>query len=258
VDAVVRQVDLAIRETAVARLRAKRATGAPISADVRRVAAALLVAESTVWRWLATSSDAPVTRIGYRLSEADRDAYVDWCGNVAALRRARLARGERHQVYLRWESPGRNARWEGDQKELPVLVTPPRGVRPCKPWVTLFLDCYSRLIMGWALSLRPNSATVLATFRCGLVVDPARGAFGGVPVSLVPDHGLEFATTALKRVCDVLGVALEPTDAYAPHQKGKLERANRTLDQEFLCGLPFFTDGRARWTADCSARIPRR
>jgi putative transposase len=234
-----------------------------------------LVAESTVWRWLASSDDASRTRSTYQLSEADRDAYLDWCGNVAALRRARLGRGEpmpslrtlqrafveqmtpgeraaavegaegrrRHQVYLRWESPGRNARWEGDHKELPVLVTPPRGMRPCKPWVTLFLDCYSRLIMGWALSLRPNSATVLATFRRGLVVDPARGPFGGVPMSLVPDNGLEFATTALKRVCGVLGVALEPTNAYAPHQKGKLERANRTLDQEFLCGLPFFTEG---------------
>jgi putative transposase len=77
--------------------------------------------------------------------------------------------------------------------------------------------------MGWALSLRPNSATVLATFRRGLVVDHARGPFGGVPASLVPDNGLEFAATALKRVCGVLGVALEPPDAYAPHQKGKLD-----------------------------------
>lgn len=118
-------------------------------------------------------------RRGYQLSEADRDAYLDWRGNVAALWRDRVARGEsvpplwtlqrafakqmspgeraaavegvegrrRHQVYLRWESPARNARWEGDHKELPVLVTPPRGARPCKPWATLFLDCYSRLII---------------------------------------------------------------------------------------------------------------
>jgi putative transposase len=199
-----------------------------------------------------------------------------WRGNIAALRQARLAAGEqgvpalrtlqeafardltpgqraaavegvegrrRHEVYLRWEPVSRNARWEGDHKELPVLVTPPRGTRLCKPWVTLFLDCYSRLIMGWALSLRPNSATVLATLRRGLVVDPARGPFGGVPVSLVPDNGLEFATTALARVCGVLGIALKPTDGYAPYQKGKLERANLTLDQEFLCGLPFYTEG---------------
>src|SRR5262249_46592100 len=111
----------------------------------------------------------------------------------------------RHQVYLRWEPVGRNARWEGDHKELPVLVTPPRGARPCKPWVRLFLDCFSRLIMGWALSLRPDGATVLAALRQGLVVDPDRGPFGGVPVSLVPDNGLEFAATALERVCGVLG-----------------------------------------------------
>jgi putative transposase len=155
VDAVVKQVEPAMREAAVARLRDKRATGAAISADVRRVAAALLVAESTVWRWLATSDEASPNRSTYQLSEGDRDAYLDWCGNVAGLRRARLAQGEsmpslrtlqrafveqmtpgeraaavdgaegrrRHQVYLRWESPGRNARWEGDHKELPVLVT---------------------------------------------------------------------------------------------------------------------------------------
>lgn len=93
-DAVVRRVDPAIRDTAVARLGDKRATGAPISADVRRVAAALLVAESTVWRWLASSNDGCATRTGYQLSEADRAAYLDWCGNVAGLRRARLAQGE--------------------------------------------------------------------------------------------------------------------------------------------------------------------
>jgi putative transposase len=133
-------------------------------------------------------------------------------------------------VYLRWEPVCRNARWEADHKELPVLVTPPRGRRPVKPWVTAFLDCYSRLIMGWAVSLRPDSGTVLAAMRRALVVDPERGPFGGVPRVLVPDGGLEFATTALARVCATLGTTFAPTDAYAPFQKGKLERANRTVD----------------------------
>jgi putative transposase len=271
----VKRIEAETRAVLVSRLRQKRASGAAISAEVRRVAAALSVGERTVWRWLGADEDTSRTRSGYQLSEADRDGYLDWCGNVAALRRDRIARGEsvpplrslqrafaeqmspgeraaavegvegrrRHEVYLRWEPVARNARWEGDHKELPVLVTAPRGMRPCKPWATLFLDCYSRLIMGWALSLRPNSATVLAALRRGLVVDPARGPFGGVPVSLVPDNGLEFATRALERVCGVLGIALEPTDAYAPYQKGKLERAHLTLDQEFLCGLPFYTEG---------------
>ncbi len=97
-----------------------------------------------------------------------------------------------------------------------MLVTPPRGARSCKPWVTLFIDCYSRLIMGWALSLHPDSATVLAALRRGLVIDPARGPFGGVPRVLVPDNGLEFATSALKKACGAVGTLLDPTDAYAP------------------------------------------
>ena len=66
------------------------------------------------------------------------------------------------------------------------LVTPPRGRRPVKPWVTAFLDCYSRLIMGWAVSLYPNAATVLAAMRRALVVDPDRGPFGGCRASWCP------------------------------------------------------------------------
>ena len=279
-----KQVGAETRATVVARLRAKRDAGASISADVRRAAAGLMVAQSTVWRWLAADAAGSVTpaeasqgrrRARYALTEADRDGYADWTGNVSALRRARVAAGEqvpplrtlqrafagqltaaeraaavegaegrrRHEVYLRWEPVCRNARWEADHKELPVLVTPPRGRRPVKPWVTAFLDCYSRLIMGWALSLRPDSGTVLAAMRRALVVDPERGPFGGVPRVLVPDGGLEFATTALARVCATLGTTFAPTDAYAPYQKGKLERANRTVDQELLSGLPFYTEG---------------
>jgi putative transposase len=171
----------------VARLREQRMTGGLRSADVRAIAAQLGIGERTVWRWLATSMDSPRRRRRrdrYQITEADRDAYADWRGNVAAVHRALhagspegpslrrlqvafardLTPGERaaavegsegrrrHEVYLRWEPVCRNARWEADHKELPVLVTPPRGRRPVKPWVTAFLDCYSRLIMGWAVS----------------------------------------------------------------------------------------------------------
>jgi putative transposase len=269
-------VDPAVRAVLVDRLRRQRADGRLHRADVAAVAAALGVSERTVWRWAAnTSPSGRVERDRYELTEADRRDYADWNGNVAALWRARVAAGgsvpplrtlqrafgrelspgeratvtegvegrRRHEVYLRWEPVCRNARWEADHKELPVLVTPPRGARGVKPWMTVFLDCYSRLIMGWALSLRPDSATVLAALRRGLVVDPARGPFGGVPRVLVPDNGLEFATTALARVCATLGTTFDPTDGYAPHQKGKIERANLTVDQEFLSGLPFNTEG---------------
>ncbi|WP_224400943.1 Mu transposase C-terminal domain-containing protein [Pseudonocardia sp. ICBG1034] len=211
----------------------------------------------------------------YELTSADVDAFVAWQGNVAAVHRERHAaqpggpslRGlqrafatqltpgqraglvegaegrRRYEVYLRWAPSARNAMWEGDHVELPVLVLAPRAQRPAKPWATLFLDAYSRMIMGWAISLRPTSATVLAALRAGIVIDPDRGPFGGLPAVLRPDQGLEFSAAALRRSCAALGIEFVPTPGYTPHLKGKIERANRTLDQEFLSGLPFHTDG---------------
>ena len=226
---------------------------------------------------------------GYRLSQGDRDAYAAAHGNAAAAWRLRAAAGatpaswrvfqmairrellpieraaaangvdgqRRHTVYLRWEASGRNERWEADHVELPVLVMPPRGTRPRRPWVTVFIDAYSRLVMGWSLALGPSAATVLAALRMGIHIDLARGDFGGVPRALRPDRGLEFVSEALAGVCAVLGMQLLPVPSYTPHLKGKVERFNRTLAQEFLCTLPFYTNGPRDKTGrlyDCSYR----
>jgi putative transposase len=274
---VTTHVDAQVKALLVARLREQRAAGALTSAEVRRAAAGVGVAERTVWGWLATDPAglARRPRARYEVTEADRDAYAQWHGNVAAVHRdlhagragapslrrlqeaftrdltpaerAAVVDGvegrRRHEVYLRWAPNRRNALWEGDHTELPVLVIAPRAQRPRPPWATLFIDGYSRLIMGWALSLYPTSAVVLAALRQGIVVDAARGPFGGVPEALRPDRGLEFMATAMARSCAALGIELLPTPSYTPHRKGKIERVNRTLDQEFLSGLPFYTHG---------------
>ena len=44
-----------------------------------------------------------------------------------------------------------------------------------------------------------------------VVVDAARGPFGGLPEALRPDNGLEFVATALARTCVALDVELLPT-----------------------------------------------
>lgn len=272
-----RHVDAQVKALLVARLQEQRTVGTLTRAAVRRAAVGVGVAERTVWGWLAVEPGALVRRprARYEITEADRDAFAQWHGNVAAVHRALhagqvgapslrrlqeafvrdLSSGERaaavegvegrrrHEVYLRWAPNRRNAVWEGDHVELPVLVIAPRAQRARKPWATLFIDGFSRLIMGWALSLYPTSGVVLAALRQGMLVDPARGPFGGVPEVLRPDNGLEFVATALARSCAALGVDLLPTPPYTPHRKGKIERVNRTLDQEFLSGLPFYTHG---------------
>ena len=88
---MVRQVDPAVRATLVARLRDQQAAGMAINADVRRAAAALAIAESTVWRWLSVSGDSSRSRRGYELTEADVERGDIDCG-LADLLSVALAR----------------------------------------------------------------------------------------------------------------------------------------------------------------------
>jgi putative transposase len=261
----------------VRRLLDLRAAG-QLSADrVRAAAQAAGVTERTVWRWLQVG-EPELTARGwprYRLSEHDRDAYAAWRGSAAGAWRELTAAGQpvpslrtfqravqrdllpieraatrdgaagrrRHTTYLQWEASYRNQLWQADHKELGVQVLLPKAHRPQKPWATLFLDAYSRLVMGWALDTYPSAATVGAALRRGLIVDLDRGPFGGVPDQLCWDNAWDFGADVIHRTAGQLAIDIRPTPPYTPHLKGKVERFNRTIAQEFLQGLPFYTDG---------------
>jgi putative transposase len=139
--------------------------------------------------------------------------------------------------------PHRNAVWQADHKQLPLLVVPPGRRRGRRPWVTLFLDDCSRAIMGWAISLQPSWAEVLAALRAAVLVDSERGPFGGLPRRLRWDHGLEFAATAVEQAALALGIDVDPATPYARHEKGKVGRLHRTITDGFVAGLPGWTDG---------------
>ena len=82
------------RQAAVERLSQLRAAGQLTTGHVRLAASGLGVTERTVWRWLCLADgqcDAPTGRGRYQLSEADREAYARYRGNVAAVHRARAA-----------------------------------------------------------------------------------------------------------------------------------------------------------------------
>jgi putative transposase len=184
----------------VADLIAHRQSNELSAAEVREARAMLGVSERTLWRWVAAGRPLLRGRPSPRrlvLSDGLRDAYLRLGGNVAAVWRDAHERGleppplrtlqaafarelsnaeqtsarrgeagrREHALYLRYEAPHRNAVWQADHKQLPVLVVAPGGRRDQRPWVTLFLDDFSRAIVGWAVSLRPSSAEVLAALR---------------------------------------------------------------------------------------------
>jgi putative transposase len=263
------------RSATVERLLELRAAGRLRSVTVQSAADGLGVDERTVWRWIAAGEYSPAWRIGWRTTPQAieafyrtggrptaawrllRDEGVDLPSHTAFCRaierdvspaeRAYARHGEdgrrRYSVYRRWEPAARNDVWETDHQELDINVLPLRGRRLVRPWLTVIEDGFSRLVMGWALSLQPTSAEVLVAIREAIVIDPDRGPWGGVPQLIRFDGGREFLALAVTRAGAELGCAALPTAPYSPHQKGKIERLHRTIGEGLIATLPHYTGG---------------
>lgn len=241
---------------------------------VRDAGAELGCSARTVRRWV-TDGAPRRSQPGSLIDEELREAYICWHGNVAAVRRQLAQAGRElpslrtlqraflrelrpaeraaartgeagiraHGLYVRWEAGHRNEVWQGDHKQLDVLVVAPRAKRPVRPWSTMFIDGHSRAVMGWAISLGPSTAEVLAALKDGMLSDPSDPALAGRPEKLRIDHGLEFCAGAIRTACAALDIQFSLATTYSPEEKGKIERLHRTCIQMFLSGLPLYTDG---------------
>jgi putative transposase len=196
-----------LRRQIVERLASAKHTASLSCRVVRDAAVACGVSERTMWRWIARGDPAVRGLRGVVVSERAVELLLQWRGNLAAAHRQLLAEGEvvppgrtlaraferalsplerdfarrgepalrGRAVYLRHEARFRGECYEADHKQLSIEVLAPRAQRPRRPWVTLFEDQFSRLIVGWAISLRPTQAEVLAALRMAVTVDPKRG-----------------------------------------------------------------------------------
>ncbi len=263
------------REATVARLVALRETGRLDTATVRVTAMSLGVHPRTVWRWIAAGGYDPRQRARWQLTaeaieifyQANGQPTVAWrmatdaglavpshrtfCraveSDLSQAERAYARRGEdgrrNYELYRRYEPKARNDVWEMDHAQLDLEVLPVRGKRLVKPWLTVIVDGFSRVIMGWALSVRPTSAEVLAALREAIVLEPARAPWGGVPALVRFDSGKEFLADAITRAAGEVGFAARSTAPYSPYQKGKVERLHQTIGKGLISKLPNYTRG---------------
>lgn len=256
------------RDAAVGILTQLRDQGRPISAHVNRLAVNLGVTSRTVWRWLGNAPKPPTVGGHSRCEATDTDiddlAYHG--GNIAALHRARPAGGPSEQTlrraFARALSPGqragmkggeparrlydtyltratahRNEAWEADHTQLAIEVLFPDG-RVVAPWLTLFVECFSHGIAGWAIADQPTQESVLAALRAGILTEPPYGPDGGVPTAIRWDRGKEFLASAITDAATSLAIDAHPLPPYSPERKGGVERANRSIEQLHLAGLP--------------------
>jgi len=77
-----------------------------------------------------------------------------------------------------------NEAWVSDHHQLDVPCKGPNG-RPAFPWITVIMDCRSRLIVGWHLAFQPNSYTILLALRMAIEKF-------GCPEHIILDNGLDY------------------------------------------------------------------
>lgn len=103
-----------------------------------------------------------------------------------------------------------------------------------RPFLSCAIDTYSRCIVGFYLSMLPvNASSTLAVFR-NMLERPYTNLPGGVPSLIIPDNGVEFKNSTFSRVCNELGITIQPAQNRSPDDKPKIERFFGTLTDSLI------------------------
>ncbi|QLH19378.1 Mu transposase C-terminal domain-containing protein [Streptomyces sp. Rer75] len=249
------------------------------SADVKTVARTLGVHERTVWRRLEKAqalgtADLP-ERPRFTITEEIRIKLAYHHGNIKAVHlemldeaadardvpslstlhrtvkrdlppgdlaglREGIPASRAHDPHLRRPPTCRNEEWEGDHKQVPILVW--ADGRLVKPWVTWFCDCHTGMTMGWAVTPHyPHRASILAALRACILTDEVHGPAGGLPRRIRIDRGRDFLSRAVTEAMGCFSVQVDVLPPYTPHRKGSIENLNRAATSMFFSTLPRYT-----------------
>ncbi len=146
---------------------------------------------------------------------------------------------DRFELVLRRTAARPNEQWQADHTLLDVQVLDRRS-QPVRPWLTVLLDDYSRAVTGYTLFLGAPTAeqTALALHQAVRVKPDPAWPVQGLPDVLYSDHGSDFTSTRLERVCLDTHIRLIHSRIGIPQGRGKIERFYRTITSELLPHLP--------------------
>jgi putative transposase len=111
-----------------------------------------------------------------------------------------------------------------------------------RPWLTLAIDVYSRMVTGFYLSLDPPSA-----FSVGMCVAHSANRkeadlerlsvkgewpIWGIMNLIHADNGKEFRSKTIAKACDEYGIRIEWRPVKTPHYGGHIERLMGTVATE--------------------------
>lgn len=147
-----------------------------------------------------------------------------------------------------------------DHTPLDIILVDDIDRRPVgRPWITLAIDVFSRMVVGFYVSFDPPGA--LSTGQClanailpkeaWLAKHGIKGEWPcwGVPAKLHMDNAKEFRGNMLKRACDEYGIDIEWRPVARPHFGGHIERLLGTFAKE-IHTLPGTTFSNTRERGD--------
>lgn len=146
---------------------------------------------------------------------------------------------DRFELVFRRSTERPNEQWQADHILLDVAILDKVGA-PVRPWLTIILDDYSRTVAGYTLFIGAPTAeqTALALHQAvNRKTNPA-WPVAGLPDVLYSDHGSDFTSARLERVCLDTHIQLIHSRIGVPQGRGKIERFYGTVTTELLPHLP--------------------
>lgn len=118
-----------------------------------------------------------------------------------------------------------------------------------RPWLTLAIDSYSRMVMGFYVSFNaPSGHGVLQCLRrCILPKDEWLARFPdikgewpahGIMELIAVDNGMDLHSDALEAACQEMGIQILFCGSKTPQHKGAIERFFRTMNMGLIHRLP--------------------
>jgi putative transposase len=169
------------------------------------------------------------------------DAYQEYKARYGGL-----AAWYKFHIFDRREMPERPlAEVEVDHLLLDVFVRDRRG-KCHRPWLTLFIDRCTRMVVGIHIGFDwPSYACVQRGLVHAISVKDLSGLEGlrnpwpchGVFDLLITDRGLEFLSNSLRTACGDLGIGLLNLPGRRPNMKGAVERFFGTLNVRVFAPL---------------------
>ncbi len=161
-------------------------------------------------------------------------------------------------------------RVEVDHSPLKVVVGTEAGPIG-QPWLTVLIDYYSRMILGFCLGFDPPSyAVLMESLRhailpktgAGLAYPSVNGDWPcfGIPEMIVCDRGADLTSNDLENAAFQLGIVLDFNPPRTPHMKGCVESFFGGLNDQLIAALPGRTfrswEKRADYNADDGPLLP--